>query len=118
MFPHPRDFFDDCIGLRGVQPEHLHGVCAANLHFESATDGHELQMFLTCPSRRNDAESDFGDVFAIPRRFHRRHGARDDGRVPAVELRTFQEAFEVAHDQSLARVPGPQFECIGLAHVY
>src|SRR6185436_2259504 len=88
FFPLPRNLSDHVIRPGGVQPKHLNGMSAANLHLQASADRRELQMFRPGSDRRDDAQTDLGNVRAIPGGFHGRDCARYDGRVAAVKLRS------------------------------
>ena len=58
--------------------------------------------------RRDNAQRDLGDVGAVARSFHGGDGAGDDGGMPAVKLRTSEQAFNMAHKKGAdTEVPAP-----------
>ena len=90
LVPLPSNFLDHVLRTSRVQPKHLNGVGAANLHFQAPADGREFQVLRPRSDRRDHTQADLGDMRAITGGLDGRDRARDHGRVASIELRPLQ----------------------------
>src|SRR5579864_3421747 len=102
LMPLALDLSNHVVGTGRVQPENLNGVRTSNLHFQTAADRRELQMFLCRSDGCDDAQSDLRDVRTISGRFDSRDRTRNHGRMPPVEIGASKKTFGVGHAKSVA----------------
>jgi hypothetical protein len=89
----PGDLLHHISGTGRIEPEDLDGVRAPNLHFQSTAHRRELQVGLARPDRRDDTQSDLGDVWAVPCRLDNMDRSWDHRGVLAVELWASKKTF-------------------------